>query len=145
MARSVSSDVSSEIPAVAGPVGLVRRLAVPLFLGWTLFVWGGRLRNLAADPGGFAEASQWSLWGSVVFVTLAVISVVLLVARQAAFGRVVLAALVALTVGVWLVRAVDIALGDHSIGFIVVHVVLAVVSIGLGVAAWRTAPGGRNA
>lgn len=141
MARSVSSEVAGKTPDVSGPVGLLGRFAVPLFIGWTLFVWGGRLRNLAADPGGFSEASQWSLWGSVAFVFLAVANVIALLVRSSKLSRVVLAALVGLTVGVWLLRAVDIALGDHSIGFIVVHVVLAVVSIGLGVLAWRKAPG----
>lgn len=103
-----------------------------MFIAWTFFVWGGRLRNLAADPGGFAEASRWSLWGSVAFVSLAVVVVVLtwLLAPPVA-KQVAVLALAILTVGVWAVRAVDIALGDHSVAFIAVHVVLAVVSTGL--------------
>lgn len=42
------------------------------------------------------------------------------------------------TVIVWLVRGTGIALGDNSGAFIAVHTVLAVVSIGLAVAATRT-------
>ena len=38
---------------------------------------------------------------------------------------------------VWAVRAVDIALGDHSAGFIAVHLLLAAVSGALAAAAWR--------
>lgn len=141
MARSVSSEPADKTSVAVGPVGLLGRFAVPLFIGWTLFVWGGRLQNLAADPGGFAEASQWSLWGSVAFVSLAVVNVITPLAGSVRLARLALAALAALTIGVWLVRAVDIALGDHSVGFIVVHVVLAMVSIGLAVLAWRKAPG----
>ncbi len=127
-------------PIDAASSGLGRRLAVPLFAGWTLFVWGGRLRNLAADPGGFGEASRWSLWGSVAFVALALLVLVARFTPVRAVLRPVLACLVLFTTGVWLVRAVDITLGDHSIGFIAVHVVLAVVSIGLGFLAWRATP-----
>jgi hypothetical protein len=45
---------------------------------------------------------------------------------------------VAWTTVVWVVRAGDIALGrDHEVAFVVVHVVLAVVSISLGILAAR--------
>lgn len=120
-----------------------------LFALWTLFVWGGRLRNLWLDPGGFAEASRWSLYGSLAFTVLSlVVATAWLLLRFRSTGptahargpvalRGSVAALAALTIGVWLVRAVDIALGDHSVGFIVVHVALAVVSIGLAVPSVR--------
>jgi len=42
------------------------------------------------------------------------------------------------TVGVWAVRGVQIALADHEAAFIVVHLVLAAVSIALAVATVRT-------
>lgn len=41
-------------------------------------------------------------------------------------------------IGVWTVRGLDIALGDHSAAFIAVHVVLAVVTITLGIAVLRS-------
>ncbi len=121
---------------------------MPLIFGlWTLFVWGGRLRNLWLDPGGFAEASRWSLGGSIVFsiLGLAVVAIWLLGRFSAVTGslagapveRLAIMALAAVTTVIWLIRGVDIALGDHPFGFIAVHVVLAVVSIGLGVAALR--------
>lgn len=120
-----------------------------VFGGWTLFVWVGRLRNLAAEPGSVFDASRWSLIGSVAFTVLGVAVVVAAVlvwagrgrasGGRAALGRTALgpaiAALAVLTIGIWALRAVDIAIGDHSIGFIAVHLVLAVVSIGLAVAA----------
>jgi hypothetical protein len=118
-----------------------RTLAVlVLFAGWTLFVWVGRIRNLAQEPGPIAEASRWSLLGSVAFTVLGLLLLATSASARLGSGRgplrPVVAALGALTTGVWVVRALDIALGDHSIGFVVVHLVLAVVSIGLAVASW---------
>ncbi|MEM9564448.1 MAG: hypothetical protein AAGA93_17630 [Actinomycetota bacterium] len=112
-----------------------RRLAWPLaFAAWTLFVWGGRLRNLIQEPGPLADVSRWSLVASIVFsvLGLAVTAVAALAARSRAVAALLTAAVAALgslTVAVWVPRAIDIALGDHDPGFVVVHVVLAVVSI----------------
>ncbi len=112
-------------------------------MAWTLFVWVGRLRNLWQEPGPLSEVSTWSLVGSLVF-TVAALSVASLwvATRFFSFGapglRVVVFGLAAFTTVIWLIRAVDIALGDHSVPFIVVHVVLAVVSIGLAVFASRS-------
>lgn len=117
-------------------------LVPPLALaGWTLFVWIGRIRNLAQEPGPIGEAGRWSLVGSIVFTVLGLVLVLAIVAAR--FGpvpvpiRSVVGALGVLTTGVWVVRAVEIALDDHPAGFIAVHLVLAVVSIGLAAAAWR--------
>ena len=110
-----------------------------LFGGWTLFVWVGRLRNLAAEPGSMLEANRWSLVGSVGFTVLGLAVVGAAIVwwtgrSERPLGPAVLA-LTGLTVPVWIVRAVDIAAGDHSAGFVAVHLVLAVVSIGLAGAA----------
>jgi hypothetical protein len=122
----------------------VARFPIPavVLVLWTLFVWGGRLRNLAADPGGLAEANRWSLGASIGFVALAL---AVGVAVLAGFGgrrpgRVALGLLAGAGMAVWAVRAVDIALGDHSVGFIAVHLVLAAVTVGLSVWAWRATP-----
>ncbi len=122
-----------------------RPLAILLFGLWTLFVWGGRLRNLWLDPGGFGSASRWSLIGSFAFsiLAIAVVSLWLLgwfgqprfAGPTSRFLRPVVLALAGLTTVVWVIRGVDIAIGDHEIAFIVVHVVLAVVSIGLAAVA----------
>lgn len=110
-----------------------------LFAAWTLFVWVGRLRNLMAEPGSVLDANRWSLAGSVAFTVLGAIVAVAALAHWSGRSRRPLvsavAALAGLTIGVWLLRALDIATGDHSVGFIAVHLVLAVVSIGLAVAA----------
>lgn len=123
----------------------IRARSIPLILAlWTLFVWGGRLRNLGNDPAGFDGASAWSLFGSVAFVVLAVAVLVALTAvavdRASPSGsllRVTVAVLGGFTIVVWLIRGLDIAVGDHSVGFIAVHVVLALVSAVLSVLAVR--------
>ena len=91
---------------------------------WTLLVWAGRIRNaVGADEG---------LGPVVLAVTFVVLAVVVLASRCA---RPAVLALAGWTTAVWAVRAVDIAvLSDHEAAFVVVHLVLAVVSIAL--AAW---------
>ena len=98
-------------------------------VAWTLFVWGGRLRNLWLDPGGLAQANRFSLVASMVFVGLAFAVAATLVVGRA--FRPVLMALALAGVGVWLVRGVDIALGGHSVGFVAVHLMLAGVTVAL--------------
>jgi hypothetical protein len=94
------------------------------FALWSLFVWGGRIRNAVGAGDGAGP------------VLLALTFVILAVAVLATRGRrPVVLALAGWTTAVWVVRAVDIvALSDHPGPFKVVHTVLAVVSIAL--AAW---------
>ncbi len=141
-------------------------LVIAGFGGWTLFVWGGRLRNLWIEPGGLGAAGRWSLLGAVGFTALggAVVGswVCARLRRSPRLGRfapldrltsavgsagarrLTVLALAALTVAVWSIRAVEIATDDHPVGFIAVHVVLAVVSIGLAVLAARRVIGGAD-
>lgn len=120
--------------SVVGPVGVL--------VGWTLFVWAGRVRNVVSDPSlhGPDRTGPLVLAGS--FVVLAVVVAALLVVdrrsawshRREALGLAV-GALAAWTVGVWVVRVTAIALwGGHPVGFVAVHTVLGVVSV--VVAAW---------
>lgn len=130
-------------------------VAVAALVLWTLFVWGGRIRNVMAD----ADAQGAQRWGplalSVSFVVLALVTAVLFARRFRAGGSepggsepggsepgggvvassVTLQVLAGWTTAVWVLRAGDIALaGDHAAGFVAVHVALAAVSIAL--AAW---------
>lgn len=106
------------------------------FGAWTLFVWATRI-GTAVDE----EA-----WDRVVLaVVFTVVGVGLLALAWRARGRALTGGEVRLvqaaavwTVGVWVVRGVQIALADHEAAFIVVHVVLAVVSIALAVQTVRT-------
>jgi hypothetical protein len=98
----------------------VPRPALALAL-WSLFVWGVRIRNAAGEVG-----------PTVVAVTFVALAVAVLVTRG---DRGPVLALAGWTVIVWAVRLVDIAfLSDHEAAFVLVHAVLAVVSVAL--AAW---------
>lgn len=111
-----------------------RRLLVA-FGAWTLFVWATRIGTAAAD-----EA-----WDRVAMaVGFTVVGVGVLAVAWRARGRALSAGeerflrlAVGFTVVVWAVRGVQIALGDHEAAFIGVHLVLAAVSIALGVLALR--------
>ena len=93
---------------------------------WTLLIWTTRIRNiLGAD--GHARVEL------LVPVALTVLAVAALVDRQRGRG---LRALVVATVGIWAVRLPLVLVHHHDAPFKVVHAVLAVVSIGLAVAAW---------
>jgi hypothetical protein len=115
---------------------------VGAFVAWTLFVWIGRIRNALTDPELTGSDRVGPLVLSTVFVGGAIVLGALLyrdhvAATPSSAGALRLATWVVggYTTVVWAVRAGDIALaGDHEVGFVVVHVVLAVVSIGL--AAW---------
>lgn len=103
---------------------------------WTFFVWTTRIRNIWTDEA-LTTGEQWArtaLAGS--FTVLAVGVVVALVQREA-WLRPAVGALAAWSVLVWLVRSVGIATADHDLGFVVVHLVLAVVSALLSGLAWR--------
>lgn len=85
---------------------------------WTLVVWATRIRNAAGEVGPTLLASSFVVLALAVFVT-----------RGASRP---LRALAGWTVAVWAIRLVDIALlSEHPAGFVVVHTVLALVSIGL--------------
>ncbi len=102
---------------------------------WTLFVWTTRIGTALGedDLSGAARAGKVAL--AVAFTLLGV--ALLTVAwrsrgralRPTEVGVVRLAA--AWTVAVWIVRGIQIATADHEAAFVVVHLVLAVVSIGL--------------
>ena len=95
----------------------MRRWVAWAFLGWTVFVWIGRIRNggsvlLAAS---FLVLAALAIWRRRPFVTV----------------------LAAWTVGVWAIRTPFILVHDHPVAFKVVHTVLATVSIALAISAQR--------
>ena len=93
---------------------------------WTLFVWGVRLRN--------ADGAVWATALSLLFLGLAVAA---LTPRR---NRPVVTALAGLTVLVWSIRILDIALlSDHGAAFTVVHIALGAVSVLLAARAIRDA------
>jgi hypothetical protein len=120
------------------------RATLLVLAGWTLFVWGQRVANVLGDDAldGGEVAVRLALAGSFVVLAVAVAVGVLLAGQTRPRG---LAALVRLlagwTVVVWAWRAIDIAAGNWSVAFVVVHLVLAVVSVVLAVLAWRAVTG----
>lgn len=118
------------------------------FVAWTLFVWGTRFRNAASDEelAGSELVTAYLAAGVFVALGLAVGAVVLLRRRQEV-GRldaVVVGGAAAFTVVYWLIRMVTIALNDHRVGFILVHVVLGLVSILVSAFALRSVGASKN-
>lgn len=111
----------------------------------TLLVWTTRIRNIWTDES-LATAGQLGRTAlSLTFTALALTGVWLWWdARQRGTARPWAPSLVRTfalwTTAVWVVRGAQIATADHSAGFVVVHAVLAVGSIGL---AWWADRGAR--
>jgi hypothetical protein len=102
--------------------------------GWMGFVWVQRIRNAVVNqevnPTAAYVMSGAMLAGAV---TLAVAGG----ARpETPLGRTVTRVAPAAHAGLWVVRGVQIATSDRSVPFIVVHEVLALISIGLAAWAW---------
>jgi len=95
-----------------------------LLAGWTVLVWAGRVRNIVAADGALAELLVPS-----VLVALGVLTF----ARPRQVGTLLALA----TAAVWLVRVPLLLVHDHSAAFVIVHLVLATVSLTLAVLTLR--------
>ena len=115
------------------------RLVLWAFVGWTLFVWATRIRNIWTDDS-LTTAGQVGRTALVLAFVLPAVAVAagLVARRGGAWLTWVIRAFAAWTVGFWVVRLVGIAPHGHSAAFVAVHAVLAVVSSVLAIAAWRT-------
>ena len=90
---------------------------IPAYLlaAWTLFTWGLRVRNAIGDGDG-----ALSFVAPVVLLVLAVLTVI----RWRRWAPLLaIASIVA-----WLVRVPIMLTNDHGVGFVVVHVALAVIA-----------------
>ena len=92
---------------------------------WTFLLWTTRIRNILADDGSWPDL--------LVPVAMTVLGVVALVDRRRG-----LPALAVATIAVWAVRVPLVLVRDHDLAFTVVHLVLAVVSVGLAALTLRT-------
>lgn len=106
---------------------------------WTLLVWTTRIRNIWTDEDLDTTGQLWRTALALAFTAFAVVTIVgWWRARGSgtspAWLRAWIRAFAAWTVGVWLVRGLQITAGDHGAAFVAVHTALAVVSIAL--AAW---------
>lgn len=109
---------------------------------FTLLVWTTRIRNIWTDDSLTTSGQIGRTALSVSFTVFAVVAIVAVVrARKDEWAglRWWIRLFAAWTTVVWVVRAIGIATADHEIGFVVVHTVLAVVSIALALWADRKA------
>lgn len=109
--------------------------AVPALAGVTVAIWTTRIGNIVrGDESGGAKAVSAAL--AVVFTAFAVVTLLRWWKRSPALAATV-RAFAGWTVAVWVVRLAGIATADHGAAFVVVHAVLAAVSVALAVAAVR--------
>ena len=108
-----------------------------LLAAWSMFVWTGRVRNIAADDVlvGGDRVLRFALSGSFIVLGLAALAGLVLAYKQGellAWARGVILVLSLYSIITWVIRVIDISFaGDHELAFIAVHAVLAIVSIGL--------------
>lgn len=124
------------------------RVACWVNAGWMAFVWSTRIKNAVGDAT-LSRRGQVIAYGlsAVCLVGAALLAVAAwrLAARKLVARRLIVSVGV-IHAAIWVVRGVAIAAGSRAVGFKVVHVVLALISIGL--AGWMissvrrvTAPG----
>lgn len=115
---------------------------VALFCALTLFIWTNRIwLAWTNDEDTVAEKLVWSTPITLFVIAAAVLAVTIL--RTHPGGRpdafaVGVKVFAAGTVVYWAIRFPMIALADHDVPFKVVHGVLAAVSVGAAVGAWRS-------
>jgi hypothetical protein len=103
---------------------------------WTVLVWTTRINNIWGDDA-LTDGEKWGRTGLALSFTLLVVATVLALRSGGPWRGVVVKAFAGWTIGVWVVRAFGIAMGDHEATFIAVHLVLAAISIALSALALR--------
>ncbi len=116
--------------------------AVLALVAWTVLVWTTRIGNIWGDDGLDTGEKVGRTALALSFTALAAL-VAWAVLTRWEHRRPAVLALAGWTVGVWVVRAVGIAGGDHRAAFVVVHLVLAAVSLALSWLALRACGGVR--
>lgn len=106
--------------------------ALTVLVGWSVFLWISRLRNVLDND----ELSDWGvIWRVGVVVVFVVLAILAWMRRTTTWAVPVL---VWWTIGFWLVRGGGILIDDHAVSFKVIHTVLMVVSIGAAMWVWQT-------
>lgn len=101
---------------------------------WTFIAWGNRIGLLTGD-----ERSEPWTWirvgGSLLFGAILLVVALMLWrgGEPAGWMRAVFVSFLVLMLAIWTRSAISVLGGDESIGFKVVHVVLALISVGFGV------------
>lgn len=112
------------------------RPAVYTVIVWTLFMWVTRTRLIFTEDDLSVGDVVLRILPVFLFVALALVLVVSVRTGRPDLPQTV-AAFALWTTSYWLIRVVLISFRDHSVGFKVVHAVLATVSIGTAAWAWR--------
>jgi hypothetical protein len=114
-----------------------RRLPATIALVvWTLLVWTTRIGNIWNDDA-LTDGEKWGRTGLALSFTVLALAVGHAVWHRTSWRDLAVKVLAGWTIGVWLTRSVGIATGDHEAAFIAVHLVLAVISTALAIAAVR--------
>ena len=106
----------------------------------TVVVWAVRVVNVFDDDSLSGSARLWRLLIAGCFLAFAGLAVVVLSGRWAGhrLGSTRLVAMFCLwTMVFWAVRSIGILLGDYDTEFTLVHVLLAVVSVGVAFPVYR--------
>jgi len=104
-----------------------------LFGVWNVAMWSARVRNIVGDPDLDTTGRLWWSLPAVLFAAGGAVALLRRWLPGTAAGWVVRAA-ASCTVVYWPVRTVLLVGNGHAAGFVAVHVVLAVVSVGLATA-----------
>ena len=107
-----------------------RSAAVTALVVWTLLVWTTRIRNIWGDDA-LSDSEKWGRTALALSFTVLAVAVAVALWRRRDWVGLAAKVLAGWTIGVWVVRSVGIATGDHEASFIAVHLVLAVVSCAL--------------
>lgn len=97
---------------------------------WTAFLWITRIKNAVGDAEMSTGGQVIAVVTSVVFLAAAVAITARVWRRAPDAGRFA-AVFAVVSIGYWVVRAITIVVRDHPLGFTVVHVALALVTVGL--------------
>jgi hypothetical protein len=110
--------------------GMTARRWTFAFGAWTIFCWATRVKNAMGDDDmGSAAKAAVVVWSAVLVAA----GIAVIAARTAPVVRAVLV----LTTGSWAVATVSMLVGGRGAAFVAVHLTLAVISIALGLAAYR--------
>jgi len=118
-----------------------------VLVGWTLFLWISRLRNVLSNAELSSGGRAARVAVVIIFVTFAIAAATVLWKKshgQGSHRTTLLNAFVIWTVGYWLVRGIGILIdGGYSVGFKAVHTVLMAVSLTLSYLTTRQLRSGR--
>lgn len=123
-------------------MSVATRRLLSAFAAWTLLIWATRFANVWRDD---ALSTGGKLARTLLLATFVVgagllVTLIVRARREDALPTASVQAVRVIacwTIGVWVVRGAQIVLDDHPAGFVAVHLVLAVVSIGLAAASIR--------